>query len=65
VVINGYTMALAALLLPIGAIGDRWGRKPILLGGLVLFAAANTLPVSPDRWSCCSSHASSRASARR
>src|SRR3954447_8420380 len=29
-VINGYTMALAALLLPIGAIGDRWGRKPIL-----------------------------------
>ena len=34
-VINGYTMALAALLLPIGAIGDRWGRKPILVGGLV------------------------------
>ena len=26
-VINGYTIALAALLLPIGAIGDRWGRK--------------------------------------
>lgn len=42
-VINGYTMVLAALLLPIGAIGDRWGRKPILLGGLVLFAAANSL----------------------
>jgi len=41
-VINGYTMALAALLLPIGAIGDRWGRKPILVGGLVLFMAANT-----------------------
>ena len=40
-VINGYTMALAALLLPVGAIGDRWGRKPILLGGLVLFVAAN------------------------
>ena len=42
-VINGYTMALAALLLPIGAIGDRWGRKPVLLTGLVLFAAANLL----------------------
>ena len=41
-VINGYTMALAALLLPIGAIGDRWGRKPILVAGLVLFMAANT-----------------------
>lgn len=40
-VINGYTMALAALLLPIGAIGDRWGRKPILVGGLVLFIGAN------------------------
>jgi EmrB/QacA subfamily drug resistance transporter len=42
-VINGYTMALAALLLPIGAIGDRWGRKPILIGGLVLFMAANAM----------------------
>jgi EmrB/QacA subfamily drug resistance transporter len=42
-VINGYTMALAALLLPIGAIGDRWGRKPILVGGLVVFMAANLL----------------------
>ena len=28
--INGYTIALAALLLPIGAIGDRWGRKHVL-----------------------------------
>lgn len=42
-VINGYTMALAALLLPIGAIGDRWGRKPILLGGLGLFIGANLM----------------------
>ena len=40
-IINGYTMALAALLLPIGAIGDRWGRKPILLAGLALFVVAN------------------------
>jgi EmrB/QacA subfamily drug resistance transporter len=42
-VINGYTMALAALLLPIGAIGDRFGRKPILVSGLTLFMAANTM----------------------
>src|SRR4249919_974664 len=42
-VINGYTMALAALLLPIGAIGDRWGRKPILIAGLALFMGANTM----------------------
>jgi EmrB/QacA subfamily drug resistance transporter len=42
-IINGYTLALAALLMPIGAIGDRWGRKPILLGGLVLFVGANAM----------------------
>lgn len=40
-IINGYTIALAALLLPVGAIGDRWGRKKVLLGGLGLFIAAN------------------------
>lgn len=40
-IINGYTIALAALLLPIGAIGDRWGRKKVLLIGLTLFIAAN------------------------
>jgi EmrB/QacA subfamily drug resistance transporter len=40
-IINGYTLALAALLMPVGAIGDRWGRKPILLVGLVAFAATN------------------------
>ena len=40
-IINGYTLALAALLLPVGAIGDRWGRKPILMLGLVAFALCN------------------------
>jgi EmrB/QacA subfamily drug resistance transporter len=40
-IINGYTIALAALLLPIGAIGDRYGRRWILLGGLGLFLAAS------------------------
>lgn len=40
-IINGYTLVLAALLLPIGAIGDRWGRKPVLVSGLVLFVATN------------------------
>lgn len=40
-IINGYTMALAALLLPIGAVGDRWGRKKVLVTGLVVFALAN------------------------
>ncbi len=40
-IINGYTIALAALLLPFGAIGDRWGRKKVLMSGLVLFVVAN------------------------
>src|SRR3546814_20761501 len=40
-IINGYTVALPALLMPVGAVGDRWGRKPILLTGLVLFALSN------------------------
>lgn len=40
-VINGYTIALAALLLPIGAVGDRWGRKQVLTAGLTIFALAN------------------------
>ena len=40
-IINGYTLALAALLMPVGAIGDRWGRKPILMIGLVAFSLTN------------------------
>lgn len=40
-IINGYTIALAALLMPIGAIGDRWGRKWVLVSGLVLFTLAS------------------------
>ncbi len=42
-VINAYTLALAALLMPIGAIGDRFGRKPVLLVGLGLFAGASAM----------------------
>ncbi|MFI1443675.1 MFS transporter [Streptomyces fructofermentans] len=42
-VINIYTLALAALLLPLGAIGDRIGRKPMLIAGLVVFGAASAL----------------------
>lgn len=41
--INGYTVALAALLMPVGAIGDRWGRKPLLLAGLAVFAVGNVV----------------------
>lgn len=39
--INLYTISLAALLLPLGALGDRWGRRPLLLAGLTVFALSN------------------------
>ena len=39
-IINIYTLSLAALLLPLGAIGDRWGRRPMLLAGLTVFGTA-------------------------
>lgn len=40
-IINIYTLGLAALLLPLGAIGDRLGRKPVLLTGLTVFGLAS------------------------
>lgn len=39
--INIYTISLAALLLPLGAMGDRWGRRPVLLAGLLVFGIAS------------------------
>lgn len=40
-IINTYTLTLAALLLPLGALGDRLGRKPVLIVGLAVFGIAN------------------------
>ncbi len=45
-IINAYGLALAAFLMPIGAIGDRWGRKYVLLIGLVTFAGASVAAAS-------------------
>ncbi|WP_214416443.1 MFS transporter [Sphaerisporangium fuscum] len=39
-IINIYTLVLAALLLPLGAVGDRLGRKPMLITGLIIFGVA-------------------------
>ncbi|OBA78530.1 MFS transporter [Mycobacterium sp. 1164966.3] len=47
-VVDGYTLALACLLLPAGAIGDRYGRRSALLAGLVIFAIASSLPLIFD-----------------
>ena len=44
-IVDGYTLALAALLLPAGAIGDRFGRREVLIVGLVIFAVASLLAI--------------------
>uniref|UniRef100_A0A5Q5CKK6 Drug resistance transporter, EmrB/QacA subfamily n=1 Tax=Mycobacterium sp. (strain JLS) TaxID=164757 RepID=A0A5Q5CKK6_MYCSJ len=44
-VIDGYTLALACLLLPAGALGDRHGRRAVLIAGLAVFSAASTIPL--------------------
>jgi EmrB/QacA subfamily drug resistance transporter len=36
--VTAYTLALVAGMLPAGLLGDRYGRRRVLLGGLVLFA---------------------------
>jgi EmrB/QacA subfamily drug resistance transporter len=43
-VVDGYTVVLACLLLPAGAIGDRYGRRGALLVGLAIFALASLAP---------------------
>lgn len=40
-IINSYVVVLAALLMPIGAMGDRWGRKPVLVAGMFVFGLAS------------------------
>jgi EmrB/QacA subfamily drug resistance transporter len=40
-VLNGYAVLYAALLIPLGRLADRYGRKAGFLGGLGLFVAAS------------------------
>src|SRR5689334_21709341 len=43
-IVDGYTVALACLLLPAGAVGDRYGRRGALLTGLLVFAVGSAAP---------------------
>src|SRR5690242_10112481 len=46
--VDAYVIAFAGLLIPAGALGDRYGRKGALLAGLALFAAgAATSALAP------------------
>lgn len=47
-IVDSYTLALACLLLPAGALGDRYGRRGALLLGLAVFTLAS---VAPAIWS--------------
>lgn len=47
-IVDGYTLVLACLLLPAGAIGDRYGRRGALVAGLAIFAVASVAPVFFD-----------------
>ena len=41
--INSYTLVFAGLLFSFGVMGDRFGRKRFLLGGLAIFGIASLL----------------------
>jgi EmrB/QacA subfamily drug resistance transporter len=42
-VVNGYALPFAALMLPTGALGDRYGRRRVLLGGVAVFVAGSVV----------------------
>jgi len=42
-IVDAYVLVFAGLLLPFGAVGDRWGRKRVLLIGMVLFGVLSAL----------------------
>jgi EmrB/QacA subfamily drug resistance transporter len=42
-IVDAYVLVFAGLLLPFGALGDRWGRKRVLLVGMTLFGVLSAL----------------------
>ena len=42
-IVDSYVLVFAGLLLPFGALGDRWGRKRVLLAGMALFGVLSAL----------------------
>jgi len=47
-IVDAYAVAFAALLLPAGALGDRFGRKPVLAAGIATYGIASALALMAD-----------------
>lgn len=51
IAIGGYGLAQGILQIPFGMASDRWGRKPLIYAGLVVFAAGSFLGIGAgDIW---------------
>ncbi len=51
IAIGGYGLAQGLLQIPFGMASDRWGRKPLIYAGLVIFAAGSFLGITAgDIW---------------
>src|SRR5260370_19741872 len=44
IALGAYGLSQAILQIPFGMASDRWGRKPVIYVGLVIFAAGSFLP---------------------
>ncbi|MCU1648104.1 MAG: transporter [Nocardia sp.] len=42
-VVNAYTLVFASLMLAGGSLGDRWGRKRVMIAGLAIFCAGSVI----------------------
>ena len=42
-VLNGYSLVFASLMLTAGALGDRFGRKRVMLAGVVMFCVGSLM----------------------
>ena len=47
--LGAYGLTQAILQIPFGMASDRWGRKPVIYAGLVVFAAGSFLAASAQR----------------
>ena len=45
-IIDAYSLVFAALLLPAGALGDRYGRRRALIAGLAIFGAGSAVAMT-------------------